>query len=132
MITDRIKYGRSFQVGLSIWERIDMEATIEQGDDLEKCFSELKNQVETTHKKLNPHLYPKGNEAIIESFGEIPERQQVIQIESKETAAQKVIAQINECSELKVLESFSLIVKKNPELKPAYDKKLKQLKHEST
>lgn len=127
MITDRIKYGRSFQVGLSIWERIDMEATIEQGDDLEKCFSELKNQVETTHKKLNPHLYPKGNEAIIESFGDVPQ----VQVSPKENAINSQIEAISGCSSLKSLEIFKKLVDRTNDerLTSAYNKKLNELRY---
>jgi hypothetical protein len=65
MKIDRIKYGKSFQVGLSVWERIDMEASVEHSESMNTCFDELRKEIDYTHRLLNPHLYPKGNEAII-------------------------------------------------------------------
>lgn len=38
-----------------------------------------------------------------------------------------MINEINTCKELKVLESYRLIVKKNPKFQEAYDQKLKEL-----
>lgn len=38
-----------------------------------------------------------------------------------------MINEINTCKELKVLESYRLIVKNNPKLQEAYDQKLKEL-----
>ena len=45
----------------------------------------------------------------------------------KESAQTDMIAAINSCTDIKVLESYRLIAKSNPEFQEAYDKKLKEL-----
>ena len=58
MKIDRIKYGKSFRIGLQdIWERIDIEATVDNSESINTCMDELKKEVEFTHRLLNPGLY---------------------------------------------------------------------------
>lgn len=121
MTEDNIGYSSSFQLSDGRWEKIWKEVSLKDGEnDMEK-LSELKQTVESFHRKSNPNLYPNGNEPIISNF--IPDVQ--VTKDSKELATQRIIDQINQCSDAAVLKSFELLAKSNSEIHNAYDNKLK-------
>jgi hypothetical protein len=123
MTITRLKYGKSFQIGLSIWERIDVEADIAPDESANSCFDELKKEVDFTHRLLNPNLYPTGKEAIISSYGELPE----VQINKPKSTTEAIIEQINQCTDKTVLSSFEKLAKTYPEIMDAYNKKFDEL-----
>lgn len=89
------------------------------------AFKEAKELVNTAFKKMNP-----GIELTVD-YSAIPGHpMNVTQVEktneiSKEDAIQRLVDQINSCTELKILQSYRLIATGNSALKEAYDNKLK-------
>ncbi len=122
MKVEKISYQELYPTGVYANQRPGLEASIEPGEDPVKALMELKELSDRFHRQSNPHLYPNGNEAII-TAGPIPEQQ--VQKDSRESATQRIIDQITQCSDETVLKSFQLIAKNNPEIQEVYDKKLK-------
>lgn len=103
-------------------------AILEDGDTLEGAWSELNRRAQEWHKKEYPHLHEEitqqGSNGIplpdeyvrFDSIGVIKQERKP---EDQRIAA--LIADIYSCSELKVLESYRIMVKANSELQAAYD-----------
>ncbi len=69
MKIDRILYTHTYQIGLSNWEKIGMEATLEEGEDHILALKVLREEVDKAHRSYNHHL-SNGKEAVVESFME--------------------------------------------------------------
>lgn len=123
MIIDRIKYGKSYQIGLSMWERVDMEASIEAHESANSCMGNLKKEVDFAHRAMNPQLYPTGKEPLVSNF-ELPQVQVEKEIETTESA---IIKDIKTVTDMKVLDSYRFIAKKYPSIQGAINQKEKQL-----
>lgn len=119
------KYGASFQIGLSHWERVDFECVVAENEDPIEEEMKLKALAEAAHKRMNPQLYPTGKEALVNGFEEIPE----IQKDPKQKQLSNFKEAITTCTSIKSLEMFKKLVDRenNPELTEAYDKKLQSL-----
>ena len=115
MKVDRISYQKLFPLGVYTNERIGMEAQLQDGDVYEDCFAELKKEVEAFHKSTNQQLY-QDSDSPVASFQKP---------DSKESATERMLTAINTCTEMKVLETFKLLVKNNQVFQEAYDNKLK-------
>ncbi len=120
MKIDRILYTHTYPIGMS-WEKIGMEATIDDMESPKECLEKLKEEVHNFHRISNPQLYKNGNEAIVESFEPIPE------VKIVRSGTDKITNVITNCTDIKTLESFKLVVKGKPELMDAYDKKMSEL-----
>lgn len=118
MKINKVFYEKLFPTGSFLNERIGMEASLDPGDDEQGALHSLKEKVEKFHKDSNPLLDTVA-----------PDQQPIIS-EKPIPADQRIaviIADIYSCKELKVLESYKLMVKGNPELQAAYDQKFKEL-----
>ena len=95
-----------------------MEITIKEGEDVGQAISEAETHI-ANYIKAN--TVPMDNECRGVKIRDIaPE-------ESRLSATQSIINDINTCKEVKVLESYRLIAKSNSEIQTAYDNKLKLL-----
>jgi hypothetical protein len=95
-----------------------MEITIKEGEDVGQAISEAETHI-ANYIKIN--TVPMDDECRGVKVRDIsPE-------ESRLSATQSIINDINTCKEVKVLESYRLIAKSNPEIQTAYDNKLKLL-----
>jgi uncharacterized cupredoxin-like copper-binding protein len=109
-----VSYAKLFPLGAFINEKIGVEISISEGEDARFALSEAKKLVHEFHFEQNKELYEmKGTT--------------VTTIEPELVGELAIINDIKSCKELKVLESYRLIVKNNPELQEAYDNKLKEL-----
>jgi len=120
MRVDRICYEQLFPTGVYANQRYRAEAEFQAGDDFSECFKILKSAVEKTFIELNPSIMWEVGEHKLEVRYSEPTNE-----DQKEDATQRMITAINSCTELKVLETFKLLVKNNPVFQEAYNNKLK-------
>jgi hypothetical protein len=116
MKIDRIAYEQLYPTGVYANQRFRAEASVDPDDNynLSACYQTLKDTVEKAFVALNPQIK-----------WEEPKPDIVIQKDSKESATERMLTAINTCTEIKVLETFKLLVSKNPVFQEAYDNKLK-------
>jgi hypothetical protein len=147
MTITKVKYEKLFPTGAYLNEKIGFEAEIVSvpasstpEDVIEwhnlgitpqriesplEVVESLRKLAEQSHKEKYPHLYTESGSPVTFSEPEVP----IIpknNSEAKQNTVDKMIADINSCKELKVLESYKLIAKSNPAFQEAYDNKLKE------
>lgn len=84
-------------------------------DVAERTFMIAKKIVNETFEKLNPGIVWEG------------EKEQLPVIKTEERRIGLLISDISGCNDLKVLETYKLLVKGKPELQAAYDLRLQEL-----
>lgn len=99
------------------YEKIYLEAELNEGDDARQVLYDLKKQVQSFFYESNAAAEKQIGSVVktIEPFEWEPEYPQSMQ------------DQINSCTDRKVLESYKFIVKQNPDLQSAYDQRLNEL-----
>ena len=107
----KIGYSKTYQIGLANFEKLWLEADVTEGDDIRQCQYALKKQVESFHFESNKAAEKQAQEAK----------------EEPKTQEARIIAQIYGATDLKVLESFSLLAKNNKLIEAAYNHRLKEL-----
>jgi len=106
-------YSHTYPLGASgQFEKSWLEVDFEEGDDIQSNLQFLKKEIEKFHKESNP------NGLTVTS---------VKVVDENKSPEEKMLAQINEIKDVKVLESFKLLASRNEKIKSAYDNKLKQL-----
>ena len=121
MKISQISYSQSketmYGIGLKRWDKCAVEIQIEENDNPENAFQMAKQLVnEQIEKSIAMDDECRG----VKVRDISPE-------ESRLSATQSIINDINTCKEVKVLESYRLIAKSNHEIQTAYDNKLKLL-----
>jgi len=120
MNIDRIKYSKKFPYAPYLNEDIGFEMSISAGQDPKECLKYL--------KELAEEFYKENTLPLLDAMRGTHER--IIQEEKPPaTGLQAIINDMNTCKDIKVLESYRLIVKNNPELQETYDNKLNQLQN---
>jgi hypothetical protein len=106
-------------------KNIGVSVILQEGDTIEKA-EQLAEEFISDYIKRNKIEPPKSGVVSI-PFEEIAAIQppKVDKRTAKEIQEQKLIADINSCTEIKVLESYRLIAKSNEKLQTAYDNQLK-------
>ena len=106
-------YSHTYPLGASgQFEKAWIEADMDESDDIQTSLQFLKQQVEQFHKEGNPNALTVTSVKVAED---------------NKSPEEKMVAQINEIKDLKVLESFKLLASRNEKIKSAYDNRLKQL-----
>ena len=95
-----------------------MEITIKEGEDVGQAISEAETHIAN---------YIKANTVPMDDECRGVKIRDIAPEESRLSATQSIINDINTCKEVKVLESYRLIAKSNHEIQTAYDNKLKLL-----
>ncbi len=95
-----------------------MEITIKEGEDEGQAISEAETHIAN---------YIKANTVPMDDECRGVKIRDIAPEESRLSATQSIINDINTCKEVKVLESYRLIAKSNIEIQTAYDNKLKLL-----
>ena len=95
-----------------------MEITIKEGEDVGQAISEAETHISN---------YIKANTVPMDDECRGVKIRDIAPEESRLSATQSIINDINTCKEVKVLESYRLIAKSNHEIQTAYDNKLKLL-----
>lgn len=114
-----VKYGRTYSLGSFQSERIDFEAELDDNETPEQALLLLKERCNNFHKETNKGLY----EDIVHVSSQWEEPPPI----QNKTPEERIIEQINQCSDIVVLKTFELLANKNPNLQEAYQNKLKQL-----
>lgn len=127
MTITTVSYQKTYNLGNYSSERIGVEVSINEGENAMEALDTAKKLCQEFHDKNNPEPFVSG-ETIIQpaSTEPIPEIK-VDKRTAKEIQEQKLISDINSCTEIKVLESYRLIAKSNEKLQTAYDLKMEQL-----
>lgn len=127
-----IKYGRTYPLGSFASERIDCEATIDEGQDPHQALQSLKNQVQHFHESTNPGLYIQ-QQPILPDYNNLtptnqdfspPQPEPKVSIE-EETAA--LMIAIETAENETELTQYQLLAAKNKRTMGAYNKRKKQL-----
>lgn len=117
----KVFYFKTFPIpNLGVWEKIGVEAELEIGEDARKALYDCKKTVENFHYENNKADEKKKE--VVTSIITYDEK-----IPSTLTQVASIIKDINTCQELKVLESYRLIAKSDPDIQDAYNKKLREL-----
>jgi hypothetical protein len=117
MKPERITYRKTFNLGNYSSEAIGVDMLLDDGDSPVTALNEAKLLVEQYHKESNPILY-----------NEINEPEQIIQKETDfMSKTEQLIHDIGTCRELKVLETYKLIVRNDQAANEAYRRKLIEL-----
>lgn len=112
-----LKYTKEFEFHIGKeWLGTDVE--IEEGDDLDEVFRQVKAKVHQLVTGSNPESQPTQ---------QAPPREIKVEKEPVEERVKRIMDDINSCVEVKVLESYRLIAKQHHCLQQAYDLKLKEL-----
>jgi len=93
------------------YEKIYLEAELNDGDDARQVLYDLKKQVNT--------FFYESNAAA--------EKQMGTQVSDAPIAFGIMLDDIKSCKTLKVLESYKMVVKNKPDLQAAYDEQFKKL-----
>ncbi len=131
MKIEKIAFEQLYPTGIYANQRYRAEASVDwEKDDIIECYKTLQSAVEKAFIALNPQIkwdsmppygapihYDENNRAI----EALPAK------DSKESATERMLSAINSCTELKVLETFKLLVKNNPVFQEAYNKKSNEL-----
>lgn len=150
MIVKTVSYQKTFNLGNYCSERIGLEMELEEGKTIEETLDEAKKIATEWHEANNPQLY--GKKAYVDDYNpngsvytamtdsnsqkveisKSPNNPETIRWEiNNEDPIKKrtttLVDAINSCKEIKVLESYKLMVRGKEELQTAYDKKLKEL-----
>lgn len=125
-----VKYRRLYSTGPYLNEEIGFEISIpDHGDPIAEVQT-LKELCDKAHEQLNPGLEDKTDIGVYENHvarTQLPETR--IHKESQELRVANMIADIQSCQDLKVLETYKLLVKNNPQLQQVYDETAEKLKN---
>lgn len=115
-------YKKKFPTFQFLNEDIGFEGELDDTEDPLLAIAELKRLAEKFHREGNPHLYQ-------EPSPEIPSTPLIKKTneDSKNQQIKSIISSIETCTEIKVLESYQLIAKSNPQIQQAYDNQLNKL-----
>ena len=135
MKIQKVEYSKLLPTGVFANERIGFEASVEDGESPIDVIAELRNLCELSHKSQYPHLYTEnGKPVTYANGGEDLGEMQVQQI-PKDKRVSLLIKDIESEKVLRLpdgsggLLSWQKVVEANPELKPAFDKRLKELEN---
>lgn len=118
------KLGCSIKVPTQVFgnEVLWVEYELGPGEDPNEGLNAARQLCWENHKAANPHLY-QDQETTVSSI--------VTNTKSRpKDQVQGIIFDIQSVTELKVLKSYELLSKRNPELQEAYQLKLKELTNE--
>jgi len=124
MKIEKISYQKAFVIGPYLQDRVGVEIALEEGDSMEGVLDCAKKYIENWHKTAHPDLSATNTGLSQEPV--------TIQMEkpSTENRIAMLAADILSCTELKVLESYKLMVKSSEYLQATYDQQYKKLTEE--
>lgn len=127
-----------FSIGSFLNAKIGMEATLEEGDDVNECFDKLSKDVKLLADKergvVNDVEWQKFNGLQVIGHQSPEELSGTFTIQHKQEEPEPIgvtAAKIKSCSDLKILETYRFIKDKNEELKAAYVERYSELSNQS-
>ncbi len=126
MTINKILYTHTYQIGLSQWQKIGLEAELNEGEDCQAALALLKVECDQFHLTSTSQI--NGNGATVEKDGgmnvtDIPPKPLVI---NREYERKQI--EIENVSSLEELSKHKDYCSKHPDLMPVYMSKMKQLK----
>src|SRR5690606_30559855 len=112
-----ISYQKVFPLGKFVNERIGLEATVSEREDVNEAYLELKKIVEETHQRLNPTL--EGEYALSEANS--------IEKDLEKMGIESTVSEILNCQTIEELEGFKLMAKSHPAFEQAFTQRREQL-----
>lgn len=101
-------------IGLKRWDKVGLEGELQDGDIYEDCLKELKTEADQFLSRNIPNQ---------ETYNEVVQTKQ----SPKEQRIGVFVEDIMSCGSIPILETYKLIVKKDPLLQAAYSNRLKEL-----
>ena len=124
-----VNYTKTFNLGNYSSEKIGVEITLNEGDDAKESLATAKALVEEYHRQsLAEYPMQHIEEIEIPIISKATKELLKDDLQIREPTLEE---QIMSCEEIKVLESYKFIAKKDPQLQLAYDKKMYILKLEN-
>jgi hypothetical protein len=124
MRIEKINYQKLYPIGNFLNERVGFEASIDENDDPQQALAQLKEMADKFHEKNNAeNNHQESGESPENSShkeNSEPKPPQEIQIGNIE-------AGIRSCRDIKILETYRLIIKKDAGLQKAYDEMMEKL-----
>jgi len=129
MTIDKIAVEELWSTGVYANKRYRAEATIEPHEDLIECYKELQKRVEDAFVAANPQIQWQTPviTSCINDYPPIPETQ--IQKSNDQRRIEVMIKDMETVTDLEVLKSYEFLSRKYPEIKQAYENKLKALQN---
>lgn len=116
-VITQISYSKLLPTGVYSNERIGLDATVGENENVTEAMTTLRDMVEQLHKQFNPQYYQDNGH-------EQPK-------EGKPSHEEKTIEQMIEdmrgCSTVDELKSYRFLPSQNPKFKEAYDEMYKKL-----
>jgi hypothetical protein len=131
-----VSYQRTYNLGAYNSEKIGLEASIDEGEDIQFAICNLKHECDEIHKKNHPHLYQEQETAFPYNpnnpeYGMPTTTSNMSQpIDNQQlTQEQKINNLINQSTSKVELEQWKLLAhnSKYPSLKEAYTNRLNEL-----
>lgn len=114
-----VSYSKLFPLGMYTNEKIGVELELDPNENPMEVLETARTLVHDYHFQANKELYEQRGTQIREIEPALPKR----------SAMEAIIADINTCTEIKVLESYRLIAAGTKEIQEAYDTKFLALSH---
>lgn len=130
MTTTKITYEQLFPLAQYSNVRLGIEITITQYDNIQEAFDKAKNIIESNFNRLFPQVVQLEQPLFYDSPPISPindEYGQVAQPKSQKSRVEVLAQNIELVKTIEELNSWKLLVSKNPELQPAFDKKMEEL-----
>ena len=127
-----VSYTRTFNLGNYSSEKIGVEFSLNAGDSANKALDNARELVEQYHAenvKRQEELNENVGESLYRIIGGsgIPNKNEIIPLQSKQTLVEKTKAFIDSCKTKEELKAWELMSKSNPELLEHYNNKLNTL-----
>lgn len=130
MTITKVSYGKTYALGNYCSERIDLEASIDETDDVGVVVSILKMNCDEINKKNNPGLYVERTDYVPDTHvGHIPQSPEPQPLEEKISPEQEIENTLKEIENAtaETLHTFQLQAAKNQSTMGAYNRRKKQL-----
>ena len=121
----QVSYQKTFNLGSYQSERIGVELELSEGESPKEALDTAKQLVEEYHKENNKGLVL--SEILPISTSNIHDDEKGVKFTQPPPSKQSISEQITSCTDIKILESYKLIVKKNPELQNVYNETMDYL-----
>jgi hypothetical protein len=120
----KVTYQASYVTGPYLQHRIGFEAEIDggNGEDEMKALATLKELADAFDKQVNNF----EERMVVDTFID-----KEIEVSRPSDTKSALIADVKSCKEIKVLETYRLLAKKDPEIQAAYEAKMDELTHKS-
>ena len=107
-------------------KRYSLEMDFADGSSIPDAYQFLNEAIIATHMREFPMFYDKSGNPLYQQY--TGEDQVIVAQSQRDKVSENIKIGISSCTEVKVLETYYMLAKKNPDLLELYNNKLKQLK----